>query len=169
VSLHTVGIGADQNTDLLCQLAKGNGGVYVSGRRVQCKFEIPPMSPRLIERGNIRFSRRITADLDANNVMEIKTRDPYLGINLRSLAVLGPDGLRYSVQALPLDEHGRIVPIITTGGREFGGHFYRSTSHTYQTHDNPHGTLWRIYIPPQQAVRDDSDGVDMYVEYNPLP
>lgn len=168
VKLHTIGIGADQNAELLCDLARANGGVYVSGRTVRCRRDTPIVYPRQVDRGSRRFERRTMADLDASNTMDVVTRDNYLGIELRSLSV-GPDGLRFRVEAFALDRNGRAIPNLSSGTRrDFGGHFVHHANHTFEARDNPYGTLWRIHVPAQPAVgMSDSDGVDVYVEYNP--
>jgi uncharacterized protein YegL len=167
VTINTIGVGPDQNADLLCRLAERNGGVYVTGRTARCRAPTPPSYPRLVERSPGLFSRRTAATLDAANTMEIRTRDPYLAVELRTLAV-GPDGLRFRMQALPLDERGNVVPVMTTGSKEFGGHFVGSTIVTLHAGDNPHGTLWRLHVPAQSPVNGTSDGVDVYLRYNPV-
>jgi hypothetical protein len=36
VTIHTVGLGDDQDRDFLCRLARENGGVYIRNERVEC-------------------------------------------------------------------------------------------------------------------------------------
>jgi uncharacterized protein YegL len=170
VAVHTIGVGADQQSELLCQLAQENHGVYVTARQVRCRGDSGVVYPRQVERGSRTFARRVMANLDATNTMEIVTRDPYLGIELRSLSI-GPDGLLFRVRAFELDHRGKVIPQVSDGtARDFGGQFIHRTTHTFEARANEYGTLWRIYVPPQQSPGlSDSDGVDMYVEYNPLP
>lgn len=131
--------------------------------------------PKIIEGDNIGFEMKTTLSLDVANTMELKTRDRYLGIEMRNLTTIGFDGARMSVKAFPIDASGNVSPIVTNPDSRFevGGHVLplKSKTITIDGGKNPfgsYGTFWRIYFPPQEAVNANSAGLDISVEYNPM-
>jgi hypothetical protein len=136
--------------------------------------------PRLISRDNIHFDYKVSLETNEMGVMEVRTRDRYLGIEINSNALV--DGAYLRVSVFPLDKNGNIIPTLysprtlfkkSNSYIEVGGHnaFGWGKNSTIDGGGDPYGAygkLWRIHLPSQQAVNDSSDGVDINVEYNPL-
>ena len=78
---------------------------------------------------------------------------------------LGADGLRYTVDWLPLNAEGKVVPVFRNPDRrpkEGGRHVSVMTGPVarefFPPFDNPHGFEVRVRVPPQQGVSGNTTG-----------